>query len=178
MNLLLDGEETERLKFRRILASDFNDWLEFFKDPMTHQHWVEDHKSPIQDCENWYARQNQRYKNDEGGMNALTEKSSGRLIGHCGLLRQTVDHATEIEIGYSLLPEFWGKGYATEAALKCKDFAFARKVTLSLISIISVTNKPSESVALKIGMTVDRTTYYRKNRVNIFRVYSSTRAQP
>ncbi|MBS1577911.1 MAG: GNAT family N-acetyltransferase, partial [Bacteroidetes bacterium] len=65
-------------------------------------------------------------------MNALIEKESGRLIGHCGLLVQTVDNITELEIAYSLLPEFWNKGYATEAASKCRDYAFENDFSDSL----------------------------------------------
>jgi ribosomal-protein-alanine N-acetyltransferase len=172
MNLLLTGESTERLMFRSIKLTDFNGWLEFFKHPASHAHWTAEKFSPEQECSNWYVRQQQRYENDEGGMNALIEKTSGRLVGHCGLLRQTVDEISEVEIGYSLLPEFWNKGYATEAAIKCRDHASAHKLSPTLISIISVTNLPSEKVATKVGMSLDKTTDYKGNRVNIFRVTS------
>jgi ribosomal-protein-alanine N-acetyltransferase len=100
----------------------------------------------------------------------VIEKSSGKLIGHCGLLVQTVDNLNELEIGYSLLPEFWGNGYASEAALRCRDYAFQNNLTESLVSIISLTNIPSQNVAFKNGMIVEKETDYRGNRVNIFRI--------
>src|SRR5690242_17153680 len=100
MRLLLDGEQTPRLICRSIQLSDFDTWLEFFKDPETHRHWIADRSSPEQECREWYSRQQQRYENDEGGMNALIEKSTGKLVGHCGLLRQSVDGVKELEIGY------------------------------------------------------------------------------
>jgi RimJ/RimL family protein N-acetyltransferase len=76
----------------------------------------------------------------------------------------------ELEIGYSLLPEFWNRGFATEAAMKCRDVAFARNYSPSLISIISLTNKPSSRVAEKNGMTIDKQSVYYDNPVNIFRI--------
>jgi ribosomal-protein-alanine N-acetyltransferase len=165
MKFLLDGEQSERLVFRSVRASDFDQWLEFFKDPMAHRHWVAERPVPDQECADWYARQNLRYQNNEGGMNALVERSTGRLVGHCGLLMQNVDGVQELEIGYSLLPAFWKQGYATEAARKCRDFAFTNKLSPSLISIISVTNTSSENVALKIGMTFDKATIYKKKHL-------------
>lgn len=171
--LLLDHQETERLTFRRVLQSDFDTWLEFFKNPLTSQYWKANYKTPEIECLKWYDKQARRYKDNLGGMNALIEKTSNKLIGHCGLLIQTVDDIIETEIGYSLLPEFWYKGYATEAAKKCKNFAFENNLADSLISIISLTNKPSENVALKNGMTIDKVTVYHNNPVNIFRINKS-----
>lgn len=170
MKYLLEGQKTERILFRKIRQSDFDDWLEFYKDPNTTKHWIAAFESPEKECENWYTRQFYRYKNNLGGMNALIEKKTGKLIGHCGLLVQTVDNITELEIGYSLLPTFWNKGFATESARKCRDFAFERNFSDSLISIISLTNKTSEKVAINNGMSVDKKTVYRDNQVNIFRI--------
>lgn len=173
MQYLLEHQETERIYFRRIKTSDFNEWLEFFKNPATSEHWVSEIESPEVQCKKWYEKQFYRYNNNLGGMNALIEKKSKKLIGHCGLLIQIVDEVTELEIGYSLLPEFWNKGFATESAKKCRDFAFSNKLSDSLISIISLTNKPSEKVALKIGMRKDKVTTYKGNKVNIYRTYKS-----
>lgn len=167
---LLHGYETQRLSFREVKQSDFTDWLEFFRDPTTSAYWIEEKESPERECEKWYSKQFGRYKNDKGGMNALIEKKSGKLIGHCGLLVQTVDGLQELEIAYSLLPEFWNKGYASEAAKLCRDVAFQNNFSESLISIISVTNVPSETVARKNGMNIAKTTTYNGNRVNIFRI--------
>lgn len=172
MNYLLEGQQTERLMFRKISERDFNDWLKFFQDPNTSLHWIEERDTPEIACIKWYQKQQWRYDNNKGGMNALIEKSSGRLIGHCGLLVQSVDGITELEVGYSLLPEFWNKGYAFEAAHRCKEYAFQNNFSDSLISIISLTNLPSQKVALKNGMTVEKETLYHGNRVFIFRVFS------
>jgi len=77
----------------------------------------------------------------------------------------------ELEVGYSLLPVFRNQGYATEAAGKCKDFAFENELSESLISIISITNAPSANVALKNGMHPEKQTIYNQNQVTIFRIH-------
>jgi ribosomal-protein-alanine N-acetyltransferase len=170
MKYLLHGQETNRLIFRKIRESDYTIWQEFFKDPATSEHWISVKEKPEIECEKWYAYQFYRYENDKGGMNALIQKESGKLIGHCGLLVQVVDNVTELEIAYSLLPEFRSKGYATEAAGKCKEFAFENSLSESLISIVSLPNIPSAKVALKSGMKIDKITVYNGNTVNIFRI--------
>ena len=170
MKYLLKNQETERILFRKIRKSDFNNWLEFYKNPNTSLHWKLALESPEIECKKWYKKQFYRYKNNLGGMNALIGKESGKLIGHCGLLIQNVDKISELEIGYSLLPEFWNKGLATEAAKKCRDYAFEKNVSNSIMSIISLTNKSSEMVAIKNGMKVDKLTAYNGNKVTIYRI--------
>jgi len=173
MRYLLQGKTTARLLLREIQEKDYVHWLPFFEDPKTTAHWIADYDSPEKECQKWYVRQKKRYDLGEGGMNVLIEKDSGLLIGHCGLLVQNVDGQEELEIGYSLLPQFWNKGYATEAARKCRDVAFNKQYAASLISIISLPNIPSQQVALKNGMKKDTRTTYRNNPVHIFRITRS-----
>jgi [ribosomal protein S5]-alanine N-acetyltransferase len=170
MKYLLEKEETERIHFRRIDDKDFSLWLEFFMDPTSFAHWICSLQDPEVECEKWYEKQFERYQTDQGGMNALWDKGTGKLMGHCGLLVQQVDNVTELEIAYSLLPDFRNKGYATEAARKCKEFAFQHSFSDSLISIISLTNIASANVAFKNGMKIEKQTVYHQNPVNIFRV--------
>ncbi|NJM26288.1 MAG: GNAT family N-acetyltransferase [Bacteroidia bacterium] len=173
MRYLLDGHETERLQFRLVTLGDRDQWLTFFEDPNSFQYWDMQMDTPEVECRKWYDKQLGRYKNDLGGMNALVEKSTGKLVGHCGLLVQTVDGAPELEIGYSLLGPFRGKGFATEAAHACRDCAFRNAFADSLISIVSLANQPSANVARKNGMNLDKQTFYNGNAVNIFRIRKS-----
>ena len=118
----------------------------------------------------WFNKVFDRYKNDTGGHNVLIERQTGKPVGMCGLLVQEVDGVSELEIGYSLHPDFWGKGYATEAAQKCRDFAFENNYADSLISIVHVDNNSSAKVAQRNGMKLDKTTVYKGIPVNIFRI--------
>ncbi len=172
MDYLLTGEEPKRLYFRKVEPSDFALWLPFHQDPSSTEFWPQTKLKPNEECQKWFDTVLYRYDNQLGGFNALIDKNTGEFIGQCGLLIQTVDNIQELEIGYSILPAYRNKGYATEAARKCRSFAFEKKLAHSLISIIHIDNKPSQSVALKNGMSLDKTTVYNDIPVLIFRVIS------
>jgi ribosomal-protein-alanine N-acetyltransferase len=170
----LEGQETERLLFRRITEQDFDTWLAFCKYPDSlkyifsqEQLKVED---PIERCRIWFNRVYNRYENGLGGMNALIEKQTGAFVGQCGLLIQTIDDIEELEIGYSLMPAYRGKGFASEAAIKCKEFAFENNYATSLISVIVPENSDSIKVTLNNGMKLDKTTTSNGDVVNIYRI--------
>ncbi|MBO0343536.1 GNAT family N-acetyltransferase [Flagellimonas profundi] len=167
---LLENQVSNRLIFRKLEESDFEDWLPFYHNPKSTQYWQGLPTNPVEACRTQFDRVFERYDNDLGGMNALILKESRELVGICGLLVQTVDNVKELEIGYSVLPNFWLQGFAFEAAKKCKEFAFENNLADSLISIIHVDNLPSQKVALKNGMLLDKTTTYKNNPVHIFRV--------
>lgn len=170
MDFLLHGEESDRLLFRKLVPSDFDDWLPFHEDKRTSEFWDGLPDNPITACKNDMERTFYRYANNLGGKNVLILKENGKLIGQCGLLVQTVDGKQELEVGYSILPEYWKKGFATEAAKKCKKFAQQNKLAKSLISIIHTDNVPSQKVAINNGMELEKTTIYNKNKVHVFRV--------
>ncbi len=76
------------------------------------------------------------------------------LIGDCGIIRQEVEGEHLYEIGYHLRRDFWGQGLATEAAIACRDWAFAQLKTERVISLIRPENLPSRRVAERNGMTL------------------------
>jgi RimJ/RimL family protein N-acetyltransferase len=92
---------------------------------------------------------------DGYGWTAVDIKATGQCIGFVGL------NATEIagvvpaethEIGWRLAPEYWGKGYVTEAAAALVDFAFDRVGLVEVISFAVVTNLRSLAVMERLGM--------------------------
>lgn len=167
---LLTGEASERLLFRKVLPEDFKAWLPFHEEPLSSQYWSGLPDDPIIACKEQFARIFERYQDRSGGMNALVSKKNKKLIGIAGLLVQHIDGKRELEIAYSILPGYWRKGYAIEAARKCKLVAFERKWAHSLVSIIQVNNVPSQKTAFKNGMYLDHRTTYKDNPVYIFRI--------
>ncbi|MBX2926559.1 MAG: GNAT family N-acetyltransferase [Saprospiraceae bacterium] len=174
MKYLLTGQETERLIFRPQHRDDFAEWLPAMENPDTERFLgMTGITSAEARCETWFQRVENRYQNDLGGTNVLVDKSSGKIVGQCGLLVQEVDDILELEIGYTIIPAYWNQGYATEAARKCKEFAFENNFAESIISIIHIENIQSEMVARKNGMQLDKTTTFKGMPVNIFRIHRS-----
>lgn len=169
-NYLLEGYESENLVYAKVTPDHFESWLPFYENPKSTEFWEGLSSNPVTACQQQFDRIFERYDNKLGGMNALLLKDTLVLVGLCGLLVQTVDGIQELEIGYSVLPEYWRKGFAFEAAQKCKQVAFEKQWSPSLISIIHVDNLPSRKVALKNGMVLDKTTTYKNNPVDIYRV--------
>jgi len=172
MKYLLEGQKSERLSYRRLEESDFDWWMEFSSNSEATRYFdFSENINPNAFCRLWFNKVFDRYKNNTGGHNVLVETETGKRVGMCGLLVQEVDGICELEIGYSLHPAFWGKGYASEAAQKCRDFAFKNSLAESLISIVHVENSQSANVAIRNGMTLEKTTIYKGIPVNIFRIF-------
>lgn len=168
----LEAYETERLSFRPLIAEDFNTWMAFCENElsikyMTFLHGIID---PKERCKMWFDRVFNRYEKGLGGMNVLIDKQTKAFIGQCGLLIHTLDGVEELEIGYSLMPNQQGKGYAIEAATKCKEVAFENQLSPSIISIIHIHNQASARVAMNNGMLLDKSTLYNNSPVNIYRI--------
>lgn len=169
MKYLLTGKQTDRLQFRLVTKDDFEVWLPLFKEENVAKFLaISEDLSPYKQCEFWFKKVFHRYENGLGGMNALIEKQSGEFIGQCGLLVQTVEDEERLEIGYSILPKYWNKGYAQEAAKTCKNLCFERGYTNNLMSMMHIDNMGSEIVAKKNGMTFEK-------RIGDYNVFSITK---
>jgi RimJ/RimL family protein N-acetyltransferase len=81
----------------------------------------------------------------------IVETLEGEFVGDCGLTWQQVDGARLLEVGYHVRRELQGRGYATEAARACREFA-TQLGQSHLVAIIHPENVPSQRVAEKIGL--------------------------
>ena len=94
------------------------------------------------------------YANVGFGRMACLDKTSGRLIGFSGL--KFLPELNEVDIGYRFLPEYWGKGYASESA---KPFMDQVVPALKLKRIIGLTfpeNFASINVLIKLGLIFEK----------------------
>lgn len=86
---------------------------------------------------------------------AVEVLESDEFIGFIGLARQEYESAftPATDIGWRLKRAAWGKGYATEGAKRCLEWAFDELNEQQIISTCTLANTPSENVMRKIGMT-------------------------
>lgn len=75
------------------------------------------------------------------------------MIGQCGLTMQDYNSSKIMEVGYLFQKEYWHRGYASEAAIACKEYAFNKLNAKEVYSIIRDTNIPSQNVAIRNGMS-------------------------
>lgn len=146
--------ETPRLLLRPFTPTDFETLYAVIGDPVTMQFY------PLpfdkQDTLDWIERNMRRFAEDGSGLRAMVLKSSGEMIGDCGPVWQDVDGQSELEIGYHVRRDQWGRGYATEAARTAMAYGFESFPVERLISLIRPENLPSRRVAEKNGLRIDR----------------------
>ena len=105
-----------------------------------------------EEVQGWLDKQSERYKEYGFGLWAVVLKETGRMIGQCGLTMQDYDGSKVLEVGYLFQKKHWHCGYASEAAIACKEYAFDRLNAKEVYSIIRDTNIPSQNVAKRNGM--------------------------
>jgi RimJ/RimL family protein N-acetyltransferase len=145
----LDGPilETARLVLRPPRASDFDDWARFHADPAVMATLGGVQARSVA----WRG-----FTSAAGGwalqgysLFQVIERASGRWIGRVG------PHLPEgwpgTEVGWGLVKDAWGQGYAVEAAAASMDWAVATLGWTEIIHCIESTNANSQAVARKLG---------------------------
>ena len=95
-----------------------------------------------------------QYENNGTGRLAVIEKETNKFIGWSGikLLTDEVNGFKNVyELGYRFLPEFWGKGYATESAKASLELGFDQLNTDKIYAYADVENQASNYILTKLG---------------------------
>ena len=143
--------ETTRLILREMTDADYDALRAIMQDPQV----MYAYEGPFTDEEvrAWLNRQLERYARFGFGLWAVVLKETGRVIGQCGLTMQPWKEESVLEIGYLFRRDVWHRGYATEAARACREYAFSVLGAREVCSIIRDTNLASQNVARRNGMT-------------------------
>lgn len=144
--------ETERLHLREMNQNDFIDLSEILQDASVM--YAYEHAFSDSEVQEWFDKQLKRYQEDGFGLWAVIEKATGDFVGQAGLSMQDANGKQVLEIGYLLKRQYWHKGFATEAAIGCKNYAFNILNKEEVYSIIRDNNIASQNVAIRNGMIV------------------------
>ncbi len=146
-------QETERLLLRQWRVEDFDAYAGYYADEATarfaggvvdrDQAW----RRPAAEIGHWALR--------GYGYWAAVERESQAFVGGAGLLFP--DGWPELELGYWIMPNMQGRGYATEAGVKSRDYAWKVVGAKTLVSYIDPANEPSKRVAERLGARFDKT---------------------
>lgn len=142
--------ETERLMLREMTEGDLPALKHILQDPEVM--YAYEHAFSDQEVRNWLDNQFRRYAQDGFGLWAVILRETGSMIGQCGLTWQETPDGRVLEVGYLFQRAFWHQGYAAEAAVACRDYAFERLGAERVYSIIRDNNLPSQAVARRNGM--------------------------
>jgi len=142
--------ETERLILREYTLSDFHALYEILSDPETMKHYPE--PFDVDRVYGWISWNITNYKKYGFGLWAVCLKETGELIGDCGITIQDINGKELPEIGYHIHKNHWRKGYAKEAAKKCRDWLFENTDFDTVYSYMKYTNVASYSTAIANGM--------------------------
>jgi RimJ/RimL family protein N-acetyltransferase len=150
--------QTPRLLLRRWRDDDLAPMAEINADPDV-MRWigdgsVRDLDRTAEDIERW----EEEWDEEGFGLFAVELLASGELIGFVGLSVPTwlPEVLPAVEISWRLGTQFWGQGYASEAAHAALEFALQERGLDRVISVARMGNDASENVMRKLGMVQER----------------------
>ena len=141
--------ETERLILRMYRLGDFEDHFKLCADPNVMRYLLGG--KPLSRLEAWrhMAFLVGHWELLGYGYFAAEEKASGRFVGRIGFTNP--EGWPGFELGWTIAPEFQGKGFATEGGRRLLEYAFNEMGKDHVISVIHPDNKPSIKVAERLG---------------------------
>jgi len=145
--------ETERLILREFDEGDVEAFYVLGSDPVIIRHTLD----PAVSTSIEHAREILRsapmadYQKHGFGRWAVVLKANGEVIGFAGL--KHLDDLGEVDVGYRLMPAYWGKGLATEANRPTIEYGFTRLRLPRIIGLVDPANTASVRVLQKLGLT-------------------------
>jgi len=146
--------ETERLLIRPWTPDDRSNFAALTLDPEVMKHIHAGLPFSEEEIDEWFSRQARQVTEHGLCMGALIERATGRLIGISGT--QPLGTTGDLEIGWILSRDTWGRGYATEAGAAAMKHVLETVGRSRVVAIIDPDNEPSKRVASRLGMKYER----------------------
>jgi RimJ/RimL family protein N-acetyltransferase len=172
--------ETERLLLRAPVPEDAEALAPMYADPEVMRYVGDGRPLTRAETKHSVKRMIQRWEADGFGLFTTVRKEDSAVIGRVGLLvwnaetwepttrAESQNGRTEVEVGYTLGRDYWGHGYATEAAGAVRDYALRELGADRLIALIIHGNTASENVARKLGLAYERNVMLGRREAQLF----------
>lgn len=150
--------ETARLRLRPFAESDLDALVVLNSDRDVMKYITDGEPMPREQTEarlQFYLNHWQQYG---FGLFVIEYKDTGECAGFCGL--QYLDNTPEIEVGYRLAKNYWGKGLATESSKACLSYGFDDVKLDRIVAVVRPDNLPSQHVLEKIGLKYEKFAHY------------------
>lgn len=142
--------ETSRLLLRPFAIEDAYSLYLLNSDPLVLQYTGDVPFKDVNEAAEFILQYN-HYMQYGYGRWAVLDRESSAFLGWCGL--KYSPEKKESDIGFRLHREYWGRGFATEAAKVCIDYGFADLGISRIVGRAQAGNISSHKVLEKIGMT-------------------------
>jgi ribosomal-protein-alanine N-acetyltransferase len=146
--------QTDRLVLRELRAEDVAQAHRMFSDPEVMRYVGKVPHTSVDQSMTFIHRNQALFPARDGIRWAMTRRGSDELIGSCGHWRLYKEHFRS-EIGYDLLPAYWGQGLMTEALRAILAFGFTCMGLHSVEAQIDPLNERSRRVLTQLGFTQD-----------------------
>jgi [ribosomal protein S5]-alanine N-acetyltransferase len=148
--------ETERLSLRRLEAADAPFILRLLNEPSWLRFIGDRGVRDLDGARGYIVGNVQRMYDLHGfGLYLVERRSDAMPLGLCGLIRR--DTLPDVDIGFAFLPEYWGQGYAREAAAATLDAARTRHGLARVVAITSLDNEASGRLLERVGLQFEGT---------------------
>jgi RimJ/RimL family protein N-acetyltransferase len=148
-----DTVETPRLRGERVTSGHWDVWRRMGADTRLMATlggvWSE---AQAREKLEWNCR---HWEQSGHGQWLFFLKDGACFVGRCGIRMMTVNAKEEVELGYSVMPDLWGQGFATEMGATALHVAFEQFGYPSVVAFTLVNNGPSERVMRKLGFSFE-----------------------
>jgi [ribosomal protein S5]-alanine N-acetyltransferase len=149
-----DSVRTKRLVCTRMQLDDLDDIRRMHTDPtvMATLGGLKTDEFTVE----FVQRQVDQWERHGYGLWILRDAGDGGFVGRCGIRNVTIDGVEEVELGYGLMSEFWGRGLAADASMEALRVGFDVAGLDSVVAFTLHANARSRRVMEKCGLTYER----------------------
>jgi ribosomal-protein-alanine N-acetyltransferase len=159
MSGTIDEFRTPRLVAVRLQPAHLPDYARLFQNPAVMATLSPDGQTlSDEEVARWLTFSLEHWDRHGFGFCAFFTRDDQKFVGRAGLKQNTIDGKSVVELGYALLPEYWGQGFATEMATAIASRAFEQLGIPELVCYTLSTNRASRRVMEKTGFKFERET--------------------